>query len=113
MVPYTKIIVQIITLALVLFAHNNFAACQCFNSYYLKSIFNSHQNIECFISTEKAILTDGRNNAISSLYGCSLNTKDSNIHLQFYDLYGQENDICIEEILNACGMLNAGIHPNY
>lgn len=104
--------ISIVLLAIMLFSQNNYAACQCFNSYFLKSIFNSSQTIRCFVSTNKAILTDGRNNAISSFSGCSLNSVNSNIHRQFYDFYGDENDLCVEEILNACGMLNAIIYPD-
>lgn len=53
-------------------------------------------------------LSDGRYGAVSSIYGCSLNSLSSNIHRDFF-YESNDNELCIEEILNACRMLNIKI----
>ncbi|STY29165.1 Uncharacterised protein [Legionella wadsworthii] len=92
----------------------NIFACQCFNSFFLSSIFsNNPKEMTCSLSTDygrvvRVTLSDGRNSAISSIYGCSLNSVSSNIHRDFFE-YTNDNELCAEEILNACRMLNIEI----
>lgn len=59
----------------------------------------------------RASLADGRYGAVSSVDGCSLNSTSSNVHRAFV-YYSNDNELCVEEILNACRMLNIEIQ-NY
>ncbi|QLZ69506.1 hypothetical protein FOLKNPGA_02300 [Legionella sp. PC1000] len=102
-------------LTMVLLVNNNLFACQCFNSFFLNSIFSNSQVMRCALSTDygrvvRVSLSDGRNSAVSSIYGCSLNSLSSNIHRDFFDFY--DNELCVDEILNACRMLNIEIHSD-
>ncbi|CAM3013128.1 Uncharacterised protein [Legionella steigerwaltii] len=99
-----------LVIATVLLVGNNVFACQCFNSFFLTSIFSNNQEMTCFVSADYsgASLSDGRQSAVSSIYGCSLNSTSSNIHRDFF-YYSNDNELCIEEILNACRMLNIEI----
>ncbi|WP_298626132.1 hypothetical protein [uncultured Legionella sp.] len=97
--------------ALGLFSPKNVLACQCFNSYFINSIFYNSQNVTCYISRDhgriiSARISDGTNSATSLFYGCSLNSVYSNVSREFYDLFTNDNDLCIDEILHACMMLN-------
>lgn len=101
-------------MAIFLFINNNVFACQCFNSFFLNSIFSNNQGITCSLSTDygrvvRMSLSDGRNSAVSSIYGCSLNSVSSNIRRDFF-YYSNNNELCVEEILNACRMLNIEIY---
>ncbi|KTC79430.1 Uncharacterised protein [Legionella cherrii] len=100
----------IILITIVLLFHNNVFACQCFNSFFLTSIFSNNPEMTCFLSSDysRVSLSDGRQSAISSIYGCSLNSISSNIHRDFF-YYSNDNELCVEEILNACRMLNIEI----
>ncbi|KTC74274.1 Uncharacterised protein [Legionella bozemanae] len=101
-------------MAIFLSINNNVLACQCFNSFFLNSIFSNNQKMTCSLSTDygrvvRVSLSDGRNSAVSSIYGCSLNSVSSNIHRDFF-YYSNDNELCVEEILNACRMLNIEIY---
>lgn len=101
-------------MTIVLSINNNVFACQCFNSFFLNSIFSNNQKVTCSLSTDygqvvRVSLSDGRNSAVSSIYGCSLNSASSNIHRDFF-YYSNDNELCVEVILNACRMLNIEIH---
>jgi hypothetical protein len=103
-------------LTIILSVDNNVFACQCFNSFFLNSIFSNNQGMTCSLSTDygrvvRASLSDGRNSAVSSIYGCSLNSVNSNIHRDF-DFYSNDNELCVDELLNACRMLNIEIQSN-
>lgn len=106
----------ILLIALVLSVNNNVFACPCFNAFYLNSIFSNNQNMSCLIFTDygqvvRATLSDGRYSAVSSINGCSLNSTNSNIHRDFV-YYSNDNELCVEEILDACRLLNIEIQ-NY
>ncbi len=113
MLTFKKIFLMFV-MAIVLSINNNAFACQCFNSFFLHSIFSNTQDVTCSLSTDygrvvRVSLSDGRNSAVSSIYGCSLNSVNSNIHRDFF-YYSNDNELCVEEILNACRMLNIEIH---
>lgn len=98
-----------------LWCQKDLYACQCFNSYFLNSIFYNSQNISCFISRDhgriiSARISDGTNSAVSLFYGCSLNSVYSNISREYYDLFTNDNDLCIDEILHACMMLKVDLY---
>lgn len=108
--------VLIFAMTLILFSQNNAYACQCFNTYFLNSIFSNNQNVSCFISRDygeivSARITDGRNNAVSLYYGCSLNSAYSNIRRDYYDIFTNDNGLCIDAIIQACTMLNVALYP--
>lgn len=72
--------------------------------------------MSCLIFTDygqvvRASLSDGRYSAVSSIDGCSLNSASSNIHRDFV-YYSNDNELCVEEILDACRLLNIEIQ-NY
>lgn len=103
-------------MALTLSASNLVFACPCFNAFYLNSIFSANQEMSCLLFTDygritRASLSDGRYSAVTSIYGCSLNSASSNINRDFV-YYTNDNELCVEEILNACRMLNIEIQ-NY
>ncbi|WP_058533715.1 hypothetical protein [Legionella saoudiensis] len=104
---------QMLLMATVLSANGNALACPCFNAFYLNSLFSNNQGMACFLFTDygrvvRASLSDGRYSAVSSIDGCSLNSASSNIHRNFV-YYSNDNELCVEEILNACRMLNVEI----
>ncbi|MCW8387601.1 hypothetical protein OQJ18_13675 [Fluoribacter dumoffii] len=103
-------------MAVFLSANSNLFACQCFNSFFLNSIFSNNPGMSCSLSTNygrvvRVSLSDGRNSAVSSIYGCSLHSVSSNIQRDF-DYYTNDNELCVEEILNACRMLNIEIQSD-
>lgn len=115
MTRFAKYKVVLFVIMIGLLWQKDIYACQCFNSYYLNSIFYNSPNISCFISREhgriiSARISDGRNSAVSLFYGCSLNSVYSNISREYYDFYTNDNDLCIDEILHACMMLKVDLY---
>lgn len=113
MMAVAKNTILMLLMAIYLAFSNAVFACPCFNAFYLNSIFANNQNKACLLFADygrvvRASLSDGRYSAISSIDGCSLNSVSSNIRRDF-DYYSNDNQLCVEEIINACRMLNIEI----
>ncbi|KTD51300.1 Uncharacterised protein [Legionella quateirensis] len=99
----------------ILLGQKDLNACQCFNAYFLNSVFYTSAEVNCYISRDHGVIvnariSDGRNNAGSFFYGCSLNSVNSNINREYFDLYSNDNELCIDEIMQACMMLRAELY---